>query len=79
MTIVEAAREAIRRHDAPMTVDEVYDLIFRDGLYKFSSENPKSILTTQIRRNCAGLTLRNSSKLPVFIIHTGKRYSIVPD
>ena len=55
MTIIEAIREVMLQHDAPMTAREAYDAIVARALYQFHAQNPSSVVLHQIRRHCEGL------------------------
>lgn len=76
MTIVEAAREAIRRHGSPMTVEEILQRINADNLFAFKASKPRSVLKTQIRRHCVGIDTRASSDRKVFQEQSSGRYDI---
>lgn len=75
MTIVEAAKEALRRSKKPMTVEEIHQTIVENKLYEFKAREPRGVLRTQIRRHCEGITGRATSDAKHFrTSDSGKRY-----
>lgn len=61
MTIIEAIKEAMKRHGQSMTAKEAYDFIVRDCLYEFHAQNPAHVVLMQIRRHCEGIDFPTSS------------------
>ncbi len=55
MTIIEAIKEVMRAHGAPMTAREAYDAIVSRGLYQFHAQNPPHVALLQIRRHAEGI------------------------
>ena len=76
MTIAEAAREALRRHHRPMTVDEIYEVIISEGLTTFRSAHPKGVLRTQIRRHCRDVAHASPAKTKYFVVAGANRYTL---
>jgi restriction system protein len=55
MTIIEAIKEAMHRHGAPMRAVEAYNAIIRENLYEFHARDPAHVVLMQIRRHCEGI------------------------
>lgn len=66
MTIVDAVREAMGGHAAPMTQKQVYDLIVEAGLYHFKTDTPLSAVRTVLERHSEGSTRRDASSQKFF-------------
>lgn len=54
-TIRQAALEALKRSNKPLTSKEIYEFIVVNDLYRFNAENPRNIVNIQIRRHCEGI------------------------
>lgn len=54
MTIVEAIKQVLQEAGTPLTAQEIYDLITTKKLYTFKAKNPQSVVSSQIRKHCAG-------------------------
>jgi restriction system protein len=74
MTIIEAIKEVMRRQGTAMTVPEIYDVIIAADLYTFHADNPQHIVSSQIRRHCAGLDFPSSSQTKHFTIREDNKY-----
>ena len=66
MTIIEAIKEVIREHEAPMTVNEIYEAIVSQQLYEFHTPNPVHIVQNQIRRHCIGIDFPTAARTKHF-------------
>jgi restriction system protein len=74
MTIIEALKEAMRRHGEPMTAREAYDRVVKDGLYEFHAQNPALVALKQIRRHCEGIDFPTSDPTKHFRLVGGNRF-----
>ena len=49
MTIVEAVQTVLKEAGRPMSTQEIYDEILKQGLYTFNAKNPKGVMSQAIR------------------------------
>ncbi len=74
ITIVQAIKHVMLRCGKPLTIAEAYGEIVKENLYEFHSENPISMVRSQIRRYCEGLDFPSSSPTKHFKIVGDSRY-----
>lgn len=74
ITIVQAIKNVMLRCGKPLTIAEAYEEIVKENLYEFHSENPISMVRSQIRRYCEGLDFPSSSPTKHFKIVGDSRY-----
>ena len=75
MTITGAAREVLRRHGKPLTVDEILESIVKDGLFEFKAKDPRGVLRKQLRRHTHGLTQAEQAP-KYFSVDRSGRYTL---
>lgn len=72
-TIKEAAVEALKQNEKPLSVRDIYNYIIEQDLYRFNAINPENTLKTEIRRHCEGLDFPTASPTKYFqILRDGK-------
>lgn len=49
MTIAEAAQTVLKNAGKPLNIQEIYDEIIKQDLYKFGAKNPKGVMSQAIR------------------------------
>ena len=77
MTIAEAAREVLSKANRPMTVDEIYQEIVKEGLAEFKAAHPQGVLRNQIRRRCEGVPQSSSVRDKLFAVDESGKYRLL--
>ena len=77
MTIIEAIKKVIQAHGSPMTVNEIYDAIVSDGLYKFKAQQPSHVVASQVRRHCKGLDFQSANRTKHFVLTENGKFSVL--
>ena len=67
-TIREAAIEALKLSEKPLSSNEIYEVIVSNDLYRFNAENPKAIVNGEIRRHCVGIEFPTAKEIKDFQI-----------
>jgi hypothetical protein len=69
ITIVQAIKEVMVKHNRPMSPREIYEAIVKNNLYTFGAVDPLHVVKGQIRKHCKGLEQKSSySKTKYFSI-----------
>lgn len=76
LTIADAVVQVIRQKGRPLSPAEAYGAIVEAGLYVFHSDDPISIVRTQIRRRCVGLEFASAVARKLFRATNDGRYTI---
>lgn len=76
LTIADAAAFVMRQKERPLSPAEVYGAIIEGQLYKFNTDDPVSIVRTQIRRRCVGLEFPSALPNKLFKATNDGRYTL---
>lgn len=76
-TIKEAIILTLQTQNKPLTSKEVLEIITEKGLYQFNTKNPQSVLNSEIRKHCEGLSLKTGKKDKCFVAHPNGSYSLI--
>jgi restriction system protein len=76
MTIVEAAKEALRLLNEPSTIKQIYAKILERSFYKFGAKDPLSVLRIQLERHCEQTTWSSEAKNKLFTKDEKGLYSL---
>lgn len=76
MTIAEAAKQVLRKHDRPMTLDKFYDAIITNNLFHSNTPQPNGVLRSQLRRHYEGPLTHVSAAVTYFVVEGDGRYSL---
>jgi hypothetical protein len=76
MTITQAAITVLKKHGGPMTVEEIYQGILKEGLFEFKAKSPGSVLRTQLRRHSVNVTSKAKSGGGEFIRVDKDRFNL---
>ena len=79
ITIAEATRIVMQQKGRPLSPAEVYGAIVEAGLYKFNTDDPVSIVRSEIRRRCVGLEFASASPKKYFKLTNDGRYTLIPE
>lgn len=52
MTIIEAAKQALKELGRPSSAQEIYSQILLRGHYRFGAKKPLGILRSELQRHC---------------------------
>lgn len=75
-TIKSAIIEVLKKEQKPLRVNEIYNQILEDDLYRFKSANPEHIVRTVLRRHSQNLDFPSASKNKIFIFLNDGTYWI---
>jgi restriction system protein len=78
-TIVDAIKEVMRGKEQPLTPSEIYAAIIQSGLYEFHTDDPISIVRSQIRRRCINLDFPTASPKRFFRSGNNGKYDLIRD
>ena len=53
-SIHQVAADVIAKAGTPLSAQQIYETIIRDGSYEFKAKDPVSILRSQLRKHCVG-------------------------
>jgi restriction system protein len=76
MTIVQAVSAVMRAKGRPLSPAEAYTAVIEANLYKFNTDDPISIVRTQIRRRCIDLDFPSAVPRKVFKTSNDGRYEL---
>lgn len=76
-TIKEAIVLTLKKQNKPLSASEFYDFIHSNNLFVFKSTNPKAIISSELRKRCAGLNLKKAYPQKLFKKDVENRYSLV--
>lgn len=77
MTITQAIREVLKQKARPLTSAEIHSAILDGSLFEFKSKSAASIVRSQLRRHCEGVSNRNASAKKLFRLVGGDRYELL--
>lgn len=77
ITIADAVAQVMRQKERPLSPAEAYGAIIEAGLYQFNTDDPVSIVRTQIRRRCVGLDFPSALPVKLFRATNDGRYTLV--
>ncbi|KWV59187.1 hypothetical protein AS026_29230 [Rhizobium altiplani] len=77
LTIAGAVVEVMRHKGRPLSPAEAYGAIVEAKLYHFNTDDPVSIVRTQIRRRCEGLDFPSALPSKLFRSTNDGRYTLV--
>lgn len=75
-TIAEAVVAVMREKERPLSPAEAYGAIVERQLYRFNTDDPVSVVRTQIRRRCVGLDFPSSLPKKLFRATNDGRYTL---
>lgn len=76
LTIADAVAFVMRQKERPLSPAEAYGAIIEGQLYKFNTDDPVSIVRTQIRRRCVGLEFPSALPNKLFKATNDGRYTL---
>lgn len=76
LTIADAVAIVMRQKERPLSPAEAYGAIVELQLYKFNTDDPVSIIRTQIRRRCVGLEFPSALPNKLFKPTNDGRYTL---
>lgn len=79
MTIVECIRKVLASENRSLTISQIYEMIYQQGLYGFNSKDPRTIVRQQIRRHCVGLTFPSAMPNKYFRMTEKGKYCLVTE
>jgi restriction system protein len=79
MTIVECIRKVLASENRSLTISQIYEMIYQQGLYSFNSKDPRTIVRQQIRRHCVGLTFPSAMPNKYFRMTEKGKYCLVTE
>ena len=77
MTIVQAIKKVMLSSKTPMTAQEIYKEILKQGLFEFRAADPEGIVKRQLRRHCEGLDLAKAPPTKHFRLADDSHYELV--
>jgi len=77
MTISQAIQMVLTQKGKPMTAAEIYAAIVAGSLFEFKSKSAASIVRSQLRRHCEGVTHQNAASSKLFRLVGGDRYELI--
>lgn len=75
-TIKQAIIEALKIRNQPSSPKEIFDVIVTQNLYHFKAKNPTSLVSSEIRSYCEGVSLK-TSKSPKLFRQTGDKFELL--
>lgn len=57
-TIRDAIMQVLFKYKSPLTPKEIYDKISDSKLYTFNSKTPISVVTSELRKACEGVSIK---------------------
>lgn len=76
MTITEAIKQVLAQK-SPQTAAEIHQAIVEASLFEFKSNSAASIVRTQLRRHCEGVTAASASPRKEFRLIGADRYALI--
>ena len=61
MKMIHAVIKVLENAGEPLKIEEIYEKIIEDKLFQFSSKNPLTILSAEVRRN--SLSIKRKSRV----------------
>lgn len=77
MTIVEAVKTVLEQAGQPLTINDIYEAIFKANLYSFKTKKPHHVVTTSVRRHCQGLDFPAASPIKYFVMVAEGKYALI--
>lgn len=77
MTIVEAIRTVLEAQRRPMSAREIYEEIVAKHLFEFRTKNALQVVTAQLRRHTANLSLLGGSSTKHFHLSETGTYALL--
>jgi len=74
MTIIEAAKQALKELGRPASAQEIYNQILSKDLYRFGAKKPLGILRSELQRNCVDFQGKTRSPSPCLQKDASGRY-----
>lgn len=74
--IHEVAADVLKASGQPMTAQEILAEIKAKGLYEFKTQNPHSVLRSQLRRHSANVEGAHQAKERQFNMSTDGKFSL---
>ncbi|MCB1144824.1 MAG: hypothetical protein KDK54_21430 [Leptospiraceae bacterium] len=71
-TIKTAILEILKKETNPLSPKEIYEKIISEGLYTFKAKNPVSLVSTELRSYCKGVTNSTAKEPKLFEMVDGK-------
>lgn len=76
MTITEAIKQVLAKK-SPLTAVQIHQAIVEGSLFEFKSKSAASIVRSQLRRHCEGLTAANAASKKEFRLVGTDRYELI--
>jgi restriction system protein len=76
LTIAGAITNILERDNQPLTPKAIYEVIAKESLYDFKTDNPIHIVRTQLRRRCVNLSFPSAVADKKFRLYDGGRYGL---
>ena len=76
-TITDAIIAVMRQKERPLTPSEAYGAIIESDLYKFNTDDPVSVVRSQIRRRCIDLEFPSASSNKYFKTTNDGKYELI--
>ncbi len=76
MTIIEAAKQALKELGRPASAQEIYNQILSKGLYRFGAKKPLGIVRSELRRHCLDFQGKTKSASPCLRRDASDRFII---
>jgi restriction system protein len=77
MTIDNAIQQVLKLELKALSANEIFNKIIELKLYHFKAKNPASVISTQIRRHCEGINIKESSKLKYYRKVEGNKFVLI--
>jgi hypothetical protein len=78
-TIVDAINAVMQQKARPLTPSEIYAAIIQSGLYEFHTDDPVSVVRSQIRRRCINLDFPTAASKKFFRSSNDGKYYLITE
>lgn len=77
MTIDDAIQKVMKLESKPLSAKEIFSKITELQLYHFKAKNPVSVVSTQIRRHCEDVAIKESGRVKYYRKVGGNKFALI--